>query len=521
MLRGIIKCVVIGFLSIMIIISSYVPLINATQYQTQQNQINQVYDISLNWEQLLGSKQWTRVELWDEFATHCFLTFKANAGLDVSIPANLQLSYPSVLEPGQQFNLETELNLAENKEITFSFEFFIGIDLDLPLPTLIPGIGFTDDFNEVYGGAWEFTFDLNSNTVQRVLNTISLGENEVIQTVSNYFGVNEFISIRNIDLNTHNLGRLAFAEIKISFLEAILAAAKAITSLAPPLTALIEALDWLLTNVIKVDTGLTLSPSLNAEIVSPISSDSRLIFNTNSIVFSEDSSTKTTFSTVNSLSKESVDSNQIFLNYGPLEYRLSFLTDWSYYMDLDLDFLGIAFIDEHWNWNLGAFPTLSTGLPATTAQISCDVKLDEPLDASTPDITDGDVKISLSDGSGISDAYLFYSTDKVSWQQIQMNYDGTSYEVKPIDSVEAPTTVYYYVEATDGDDDKYRIDNNGLYFNYNLEPKSVDIFDWLTDLTPNSSNPLGFILMLVATAIVLGLVVVIIRRRRRKQSPVT
>lgn len=467
---------------------------------------------------MLGSKQWSRFKLWDKFLTHCYLSFKANAGLDVSVPANLRLRYPRILAPSQKFNLDAALNLADNKQVTFSFEFYIKIDLDLLTPLWIPGLGLTDDFNQIYGGSWDFTFDINSNTVEHALNTISFGEDVSTQTITNYFGVNEFVSIRNLELNPSGLGRLAFAEIKISFLEAILAAAKAvITSLAPPLRALVDALDWLLTNIIKVDTGVTIYPSLNAEIVTPISSSSDLIFETSTLVFSEDVSSKIISTTVNPESKESEMNNQIVVNYGPLEYRLSFFNDWSYYLDLDLDFLGIEFVDEHHNWRLGTFPTLSTGIPAITNQITCDVIIDEPLEASPPEVNDGTIELILSDNSGISNVTLLYSTDKANWQQISMTPDGNQYNSKPIESVDRSTTVYYYVDVSDGDYDIYTIDNNGLYFNYNLEPEidQSSPIEWISNVVLDSSNE-AIIIISVILLIIICVALIIIKKKRGK-----
>ena len=498
-----------------VILPTIISYANAENYHTSSSNIEKSYDISLNWSQLLGSKDWTSFKLWDDgLLTHCYLSFKFNAGLDLSIPANLRIKYPEMIEPGQQFNLETALSLSNNKQVTFSTEFFVKLDLDLPAPLWIPGFGLTDNVKNVFGGSWDFTFNLNTNTIDRILNTISLGNDDIIQSFASYLGVNDFVIIENMNINSQTLGPLAFGTIKINFLKAILAAAKALTSLAPPFSAIVEALDWLLTNVIKVGTGLKITPSLNAEIISPISSGSDLTFNTNNLIYGQDISVKRTGTSVNQLAKESKNNNQLTFNLGPLDYRLSFNNDWTYYIDLDVDFLNVDIYQNSWFWDLGTMPSLSTNVAAVTRQIGCSVKLDEPIQASAPQVNNGEVSIQVNDNSGVSNVRLAYSTDRKSWERTNMISKGDIYVSTPISSVNQDTTVYYYFEATDGDNDLYTIDNNGVYYSYLMKPEETSFLDWIN--FGNGTSSLFLIMVVVIIVIiVVGITISFIVKKRK------
>ncbi|MCW4047248.1 MAG: hypothetical protein NWE99_06765 [Candidatus Bathyarchaeota archaeon] len=341
------------------------------------------------------------------------------------------------------------MSLSNYKEVTFSTEFFVKLDLDLPAPLWIPGFGLTDNLKNVFGGSWNFKFNLNTQTIDKILNTIFLGNDDIIQSFANYLGVNDFVTIENMNINSQTLGRLAFGTIKINFLKAILASAKTLTNLTPPFSDIVKALDWLLTNVIKIDTGLRLTPSLNAEIISPVSSGSELILNTNNLIYNQDISTKRTEVSVSQLAKETRSSNQININLGPLDYRLFFTNNWMYYLDLDIDFLNVNVYENSWTCELGTMPELSTNVAATTRQIGCTIKLDEPIHANAPQVNNGKISILVNDNSGISNIALVYSTDRTSWATASMISQGDIYVATPISSVEQDTTIYYYFEATD------------------------------------------------------------------------
>jgi hypothetical protein len=159
------------------------------------------------------------------------------------------------------------------------------------------------------------------------------------------------------------------------------------------------------------------------------------------------------------------------LNCGPLEYRLNINAYWDYYLDLRVNCLGLNLYENSWNWYLGCCPSYSNQLLSLSQQITPQLKLDEPLEVSEPEINDGQIKLGLNDNSGLSTVNLFYSTDKFDWKPITMTNEGGTFLARPLNEVETETTVYYYIKAVDGDNDEYLLDNNGLYYSYTVQPK--------------------------------------------------
>jgi hypothetical protein len=501
---------------IVMAVLTLVPSTFAQTFSTQENIKQETYDLSLLWSKTVGSKEWTKCTLWDEALTHCYISFKFNAGASLSIPASLKVTYPEIVERGQQFNINTELTIPSNKEVVISTEFYIKIDLDLPgLTTYIPGIGFTDNIDNIYGGSYDFTFALNSNTVQRVLKTISLGtDDNSLQSFLPSLSINDYITIEDLQMNSQTLGQIILGSFKVSFLQLILDAAKTLTSVAPPISAVISALDWLVTNVIKVDTGLLIQPVISAEINSPISSDNKLSLNRYTLNYDQDISSKSTLCIVQDSASEGRYNNKLYVNYGPVNYRLSFDNNWRYYLDLDLNFLGLSLYQNSWTWNLGTYPSIFTDIPSSSHQISLNIRIDEPLHATSPSVNDGDISITATDASGISNLVLVYSTDGVNWERTNMNSQGDNFSAKPINSVQTATIVYYYFEAIDGDNDRYTIDNNGQKFSYTMTPVSMGF-----SLFTNSSD-IWLIALVAAIVIVLilGLIFIKVLKKRSQNS---
>lgn len=508
----------LSFVLIALVLSTSLCQVNAEQYHLPTSRKESVYDISLNWTEFIGSRDYVRYELWDDgFWSHCYISFKFNAGVSLSIPANLRLNYPEIVEPGSLLDVETELNIAGQKEFAFTSEFFVKIDLDLPgVGMYVPGLGFVDDIKNEYGGAWEFKFDLNSENIESVLNKVWLADDTVGDWFLNRLEISNFVTIQDIDVNSQTLGQLAFGSIKINLLKAILMAAKTLTSISPPISAIISGLDWLLTNVIKVESGVIIKPSLNAAIISTVSSNDKVTLNTNSITYNEDISSRRIQTQVSESVLEEPNNNFVNINYGPLEYRLSVVNSWEYYLSLDLDFLNLDLYANTWSWNLGTFPNLSTEALARTNTISCNIKLDQPLSADEPTVNNGDISLWLSDASGLSDVTLVYSTDRASWERTNMISHGESYTAKPIMSVREETTVYYYFIATDGDNDVYQIDNNGAYYSYSLSPEPVGLFQTIFGFSSDSQQISIIIVAAIITGILIAIVYLVYRKNMKR-----
>ncbi len=499
---------------LMVLVVAAFPQSNGADYRTPNHMIENRYDVSLNWSHLVGSKEWTTFTLWDDGVfSHFNVSFKFNSKLAVKIPASLQTKYAQIVEPGERFDLEAVLSLSGNREVTLSTEFFIKLDLDLPLPVWIPSLGFTDKVNNVFGGSWDFKLNLNTENVNEVMNKIFMGkDNENLQSFSSYMGFGDLVTIEKMSVNTQTLGKLTSATIRVSFLKAILAAAKTLTSLTPPFSLMVDTLKWLLDNVIKVDTGLEITPSLNAEVISGISSDPELVFDADIVIYDQDISAKKATASVSRSSKETGSNNEINFRLDPLEYAISFASDWTYYFDVDIDFLSLDVYHNSWSWNLGTTRTPLTKASSATERIICNTKLDDPVHVTSIQESNGEISIGASDNSGISNVEVAYSTDTKSWSKIRMTTQGDLYKVTPINSVEQDTTVYYYLAVTDGDNDTYVIDNNGTYYSYLMEPNNSNS-NWISDLADRS-------LMLILAAVTVFLVIIVttilfLRKKRR------
>ena len=483
---------------------------------TEKEMINEVFDISLGFEKGFGTGHWKTYQLWDDgISTHCNIAFKTNARIMLDIPASLSLKHPKIVEPGEQFYMDASLSLPDNRQLKFFFEFYIKIDLDLPgITTYIPGLGFVDDIKDIYGGEWEFTFDLNNQFVDQLLNKIWLGNTDKLQSFIVNEKLSEIVTIDYLTLNPQTLGTLMEGKIRVDILEAILTIGKELV-LIEPFHSIIVGLDWVLDNVIETNTGFEIRPTVTTEIVTPINSGSLITTDYSTLIFNNDMSTKSISSTVNPSAQENPDYNQLELNCGPLEYRLNVNADWNYYLDLQINCLGLNLYENSWNWYLGCCPSISNQLFSVTQQISPNLKLDEPLEVGELEINDGQVKVGLNDNSGLSTVNLLYSTDKHDWQTIAMSNEGKNFLVRPINEVETATTVYYYIEVMDGDNDDYRLDNNGLYYSYSLEPPPETNF---LDSITQDNNKLMMIGIVTGAFVLLLIVIVVAIRKRPKNA---
>jgi hypothetical protein len=159
------------------------------------------------------------------------------------------------------------------------------IDLDLPgVTTYIPGIGFVDDIQDTYGGEWEFTFDLNNQFVDQMLNKIWLGNSNTLESFIVDKKLNEIVTIDYLTLNPQSLGQLIEGKIRVDILEAILTVGKELV-LIEPFHSIIIGLDWVLDNVIETDTGFEIRPSVTTEIISPINGGDLITTDYSTLVF--------------------------------------------------------------------------------------------------------------------------------------------------------------------------------------------------------------------------------------------
>ena len=145
-----------------------------------------------------------------------------------------------------------------------------------------------------------------------------------------------------------------------------------------------------------------------------------------------------------------------------------------------------------------------------TGQITCKIKLDEPLHMSTPFVSNDEIIITSNDASGITNFVLVYSTDGMTWEKTNMNSQGDTFSAKPISSVQTTTNVQYYFEVTDGDYDHYIIDNNGQKFSYTIEPSAVGIINF----NATSGVWLTAVILTIVIVVVLGLIYIKVLKKR-------
>lgn len=354
--------------------------------------------------------------------------------------------------------------------------------------------------------------NLNTESVNEVMNKVFMGKDNDIRSFSSYLGIGDFVTIEQININTQNLGKLSSATIKVSFLKAILAAAKTLTSLTPPFSLMVDTLKWLLDNVIKVDTGLKITPSLSAEVISGISSSPRLVFDTDILTYDQDISSKKATSSVSQSLKESRGDNEIDFSLDPIEYALSFTSDWTYYLDVDIDFLSLDVYHNSWSCNLGTSTIPLTKATSATRYVACTAKLDEPVHVTSVEEKDGEISMEANDNSGISNVEIAYSTDLRSWSRMKMIAIDALYRAMPILSVEQDTTVYYYLVVTDGDNDTYSVGSNENYYTYLMKTNNSNS-DWIN----NSANrSLMLLATIVAVLLALALTVTAFIRKKSR-----
>ncbi|MDH5449878.1 MAG: hypothetical protein OEY10_05655 [Nitrosopumilus sp.] len=468
------------FLVFLLILVFAYPNVQAfTRYHAEKRLNHEEIDISLNWDISLLKGEWREFCLWDKWpVTQCYIAFKY--GLDVSfqVPAKLDVTYPNIVEPGDNFEVTTSLNLLGTRLLTINPEFLLKIHLMLPSPIYIPTVGFSRDFHNTFGSKWTLSFDINSQVLRKFIDKIFVGD---ANTLKSYINDNlfDFVSIQDISYNSNTLGELISGTIKIDLLNAILNTAEKLSITNPAIKAALAVLKWLVQDVFNTSSGLLITPRLSTRIEAPINIDNRVQnLGSSSLSYSSDLSNKVIPALLSPNSEEDSYGNHFSIDLSPLVYRLFFDVDWDYYIDVNLQALGTSLYKNNWNFDLFKYPKLSWDAVTVKQKIPFNMKLDEPLTVDEPQSEAGTVRINLYDKSGIEKAVLKYSKDQNTWQKIQMSSGSNAYSATP--SVPRDTPIYYSIIATDGDGDDYEINNQGSYFNYihySPEPSNTPIND--------------------------------------------
>ena len=460
-------CVIL-IVALLTIVSAHPRQVQAmTKYHTEKSLKHEEVDVTLNWDVSLLRGGWREFCLWDNWLTHCYISFKYGLDASLEIPATLYLSYPDIVEPGDSFQASASLSLFGTRILTISPEFLLKIQLMLPVPVYIPNVGWIRNFQNTFGGKWTFSFNINSRQLGDFIDQIFLGDPENLETYSNALELPSFIHIQSISYNPNTLGELVSGKIRVDFLEGILDAAETLSITNPASLIAIRVLRWLVQDVFHTSTGLLITPKLSACIDSPITADSRVqSLGSSSLRFESEMSKKVIPASVSSTSAEGQSSNYFSIDLSPFMYRLLFDVDWDYYFNVNLDVLGVSLYKNTWLFDLLEYPKLSWDAHNVKQSIPFTMKLDDPLEADDPQSGAGTISIELDDKAGIETVELKYSTDKALWQSVEMKHSSSTYYATP--SVPEETKIYYYIAVTDGDGDTYELNNDGLYFNYIL-----------------------------------------------------
>jgi len=483
-----------------------------TQYRTQKSLKHEIIDVSLNWDISLLKEGLREFCLWDNWPlTQCYVSFKYGLDASLQVPATLSVSYPNIAEPGENFEVTTSLNLIGTRLLTITPEFFLKIHLMLPSPVYLPIIGWTRDFHNTFGGKWSLSFDINSRHLKDVIDQIFIGDSNTLESYANAINLPSFVTIERISYNTDTLGELLSGKIRVDFLKAILTAAEGLSIVNPVLQAALRVLRWLVQDVFNTSTGLLITPKLSARIESPTITDTRVQnLGVSSLKFESDMSSKAIPAPLSSTSEEGTLGNNFSIDLSPMMFRLLFDVDWDYYFDVDLHALGVSLYKNNWNFPLFTYPKLSWDSVTVKPKVPFSMKVDEPLAASNPQSEVGTVRIQLDDKSGIERAEMKYSTDKTSWQTVQMTHGSNIYSATP--SVPEDTPIYYYISVADGDGDVYEINNDEAYFSYILPKPQLPMNEYLNRI------PTPILVSIPIIASVVTVIIVATKKRSRVRN---
>lgn len=478
------------------------------EYHSEQNSITEIVDTTFHWGKTLLQGSWNSFRLWDDgWTTHCYISFKYGVDVSMDVPATLKLTYPNRLEPGETFTAKTTLEISGTRIIKIEPEIYLAIDLDLPLPIYIPNVGWREEINAIYGGDWTITFNLNQKTVKQVMDRIWIGDFDSGKYYAESLELGNYVVVKDLFINSATLGELASAEIRLDFLKAIFEIAEDLSLVVPPVSALIHILDWLVTEVLGLSTGLIISPKISAFVESPVFTYSKdASVDTNVIRFDNEMSAKTMPLTVDSKAREKSEGNEFIVYLSPVSFVYSFDADWQYYIDVNIDFLNVDIYENEWLFDLFSFPSIERDSEAVKQSVSFSTRIDEPLKATFPRIDGEEISIQLSDNSGVLESVVHYSTDRSYWKEALMSRVGETYSATPIKEVSKETKIYYIVKAKDGDGDSYTIDDKRNYFYYTLKPQPKPPLI-LAPLLTSPTNLWLIVAVVIAVSATIGLIV--------------
>jgi hypothetical protein len=417
------------------------------------------------------------------------------------------MKYPNFLEPGQSFLIETELVTTGDRIVTMRPAIYFGIDLDIP---------FVKSFQATYGGQWSMTFNIKTKDLQQMLDKVWVGDftnGQLFSVLNSVANLDSYVKLQKVDINSASLGTLVLGEIGVDLFRAIMNVLKSIF-VPSPLDRLVDLLDWLTSKFFKFSTGLIIVPTISAYASCPIQTNSPFAsVGTNLLQFDTDLSPKNVQLSIASNAQENNGTSEFRIECSPISFSYLFDVGWQYYLDIDIGILGQSLYQHTWTFDIYRGPIINWDSEPVQTSLEITSKIDGPLQATDPSVDNGKVAIDMRERSGISQAILYYSTDKVSWNSVPLSLEtGTSYSNTPISSVPEDKVVFYYFRVTDGNGIPYDIGTIDSCFNYTLRAQQSLL--WLIQQPRNLAVIIAVVVSIIAMT---GSIVWI--RRRKKRAP--
>lgn len=493
---------------------------NTQQYHSDIFSKTETRDMTFRWSASLpGGGNWHKFKLWDDgLTTHFYLYFYYSVEASMDIPATLRFTYPNIIEPGEYSTMNVELQTQGSRVIKIRPLIYLGIDLDLPIPIYIPNVGVTEDIKAVYGGDWTINFDLSSRALDQLLNKVWIGDFNTQQLFSRSMTLNKYMTIERLNINSNTLGELVTAKIRIDLLKAFLEILTLIVSggTSAFVRALVQILDWMLSKVFRISTGLIITPSILANAQIPVSGEPpNIVLQNQNLLFASDLSSKTIPLSVSSNAEEGTMHNSLGIGIGPATFTYSFDVNWQYYFDIDVKALGYSIYQETWMFNLFRYPAIQWDSEQVMQSIELESRVDEPLSATAPSVSDGKVAIELNDDSGISDPTMYYSEDQSNWNALTLQNSMGKYATTTITEVTKDTNIYYYFEIKDGDGDSYKIGSRSNPYSYLLRPASSSL---VLPFSPGSPLALNIITIAVVAILATTGIVLVVRSKHQSKK---
>ena len=423
--------------------------------------------LALSWS--IGTPDWQRWVLWDDFAfTHFYLLWTLGVDYELQIPATLSLTYPSYLEPGQEWQAKLTISFNPERFLIIRPHIGIGIDVDLLWPIPIQNV-WVEHFTPRLEFEWEWTLSFSQGLIKTTPEWVSLTDmgQTVADTVMDVAGIDQYVHVEDMILGEDPLGTLASGEFKINLLHLLLDLIEELAA-GTPLSFVAAVLDWFISDVLGAESGLVVIPSVATALNANISTSSPILcLSSSSINFSPEDEKASFLVQVDPAAREG---DPLTIDVGPLVYSYSMVFDWEWYIAVNIQLLGLVIAQNEWRIPIMRFPEATWESEPVTERFVLALHVDEPLYTSAPEVKQRQVILEMEDPSGITEACLEYTLDSLYWSSMPLVRKSGFFEGTFPSFNLLPQTIAYQFRVTDGDGDVYLINNAGRPFQTELPP---------------------------------------------------